>query len=132
MGRGPLTERESAIDGGPVVILVRSLMDRSRLANVPGAVFVATTDEMIQRSEGAATVVVDLTIEGSIEALTRLRQDFRGRVVAFGPHVETEARRAALGAGADAVLARSRLLSSPTRALAGPGDGEEREGPSDR
>jgi hypothetical protein len=39
-----------------------------------------------------------------------------GRIVAFGPHVDDDARDAARAAGADAVLARSVFFRDPAAA----------------
>lgn len=97
-----------------VVALVNDLMDRSRLsAAIPDIVF--THDPAA--TAGAAVVAIDIVRHGGSVADVRAAAP-RARIVAFGPHVEEEALTAALAAGADAALPRSRLFHDPAAALA--------------
>jgi DNA-binding NarL/FixJ family response regulator len=96
-----------------VVGLVDDLMDRSRLAAaIPDLEFVASA----AGAADADVVVVDLAKHA--DALGEIRAVAPAAfVVAFGPHVDTDALAAARGAGADAVLPRSQLFRDPAAAV---------------
>lgn len=56
--------------------------------------------------------LVDLDAAGdAIDAIRALRSRATSPVVAFGPHVDTERRKAARQAGADRVLAKSKFVT---------------------
>ncbi len=58
---------------------------------------------------GGDVLVVDLSSRGDWETTTREAAQRGTPVVAFGPHMDTEARRKAKAAGAGRVLANSNL-----------------------
>jgi hypothetical protein len=93
-------------------------MDRSRLeAAVPGIVVITAPHD----ASGAAVVVVDLVRHA--DALADVRAVAPDAfVVAFGPHVDTDALAAARADGADVVLPRSRFFLDPGSALTPPPD----------
>lgn len=75
------------------------------------------------RGDGPALVLVDLAARG-VEvpaAIAALKTDVATRalpVVAFGPHLDETAREAAVAAGADAVVANSKLALDLPRLVA--------------
>ena len=96
-----------------VVALVGDLMDRSRLESaIPGIEVVAAATDVGE----ADVVVVDLARHA--EALGDVREAAPAAyIVAFGPHVDTDALAAARAAGADAVLPRSQFFRDPAAAV---------------
>jgi DNA-binding NarL/FixJ family response regulator len=97
-----------------VCALVVDLMDRSRIsASLPEAVFVRDA----AACAGADVVIVDLARSGQHVSAVRGAAP-AARIVCFGPHVDDEAASAALEAGADAVLPRSRFFRDPAGAVA--------------
>jgi hypothetical protein len=96
-----------------VVALAGDLLDQSRIrAAMPGVAFVRSADECA----GADVVVVDLARH--LDAVARVREVATdARIVAFGPHVDDHAARAADAAGADLVLPRSRFFRDPRAAV---------------
>jgi hypothetical protein len=96
-----------------VVALVDDLMDRSRLSGaVPGITF--TRDPA--GAADAAVVLVDLARHGDAVGALRAAAP-AARIVAFAPHVDGDLLAAALTAGADLALPRSRLFRDPAAAL---------------
>jgi hypothetical protein len=99
-----------------VCALVVDLMDRSRItAAVPDAVFVRDA----VACGGADIVIVDLARSGQHVRAVRNAAP-AARIVCFGPHVDDEGASAALAAGADIVLPRSRFFRDPRAALLDP------------
>ena len=97
-----------------VCALVVDLMDRSRItASLPNAVFVRDATACA----GADVVIVDLARSGEHVRAVRAAAP-AARIVCFGPHVDDEGASAALAAGADAVLPRSRFFRDPAAAIA--------------
>lgn len=97
-----------------IVALTVDLMDRSRLSSALGHVEFAGD---AGACAGADVVVVDLARHGGAVATIRaIAPD--ARVVAFGPHVDTELFEQAAADGADVVLPRSRFFRDPAAALA--------------
>ena len=97
-----------------VCALVVDLMDRSRIsAALPDAVFVRDAPACA----GADLVIVDLARSGEHVHAVRAAVP-AARIVCFGPHVDDEGASAALAAGADVVLPRSRFFRDPARAVA--------------
>jgi DNA-binding NarL/FixJ family response regulator len=94
--------------------LVSDLMDRSRIAAaVPEARFVRSAAECAD----ADVIVVDLT--RGADAVAQLRQTApTAKIVAYGPHVETDGFAQTRAAGADVVLPRSRFFRDVNAALA--------------
>jgi hypothetical protein len=95
-----------------IIAFVDDLMDRSRVTN-------ALTDVRFTRNpddaRDAAVVLVDLARHApKVRALRELAPT--ARIIAFGPHVDTEASDQALADGADVVLPRSRFFADPVAA----------------
>jgi len=85
-----------------VAAFVPDLMDRSRIAAaVSDVVFVRTPEELVDVA--ADVIVLDAGRPGVLDVVPSLR----GRIVAFGSHVDTELLDAARAAGVDEVLPRS-------------------------
>jgi hypothetical protein len=84
-----------------VVALVVDLADRVTIGD--GVRFVRTPDELVGLPTELA--LVDLTIPGALEVIPQLTC----RVIAFGPHVQSDALDAAAAAGAEA-MPRSRFF----------------------
>jgi DNA-binding NarL/FixJ family response regulator len=85
-----------------VAAYVPDLMDRSRIsAAVADVVFVKTAAELADHD--ADVVVLDAARPGALDVVPSLR----GRIVAFGSHVDTDLLAAARDAGVDDVLPRS-------------------------
>jgi len=96
-----------------VAATTTDLMDRSRMtAAIPGVSFARDPTECKE----ADVVIVDLARFGS--AVGELRGALPNvRIVAFGPHVDTDAFARATDDGADDVLPRSRFFQDPATAL---------------
>jgi hypothetical protein len=98
-----------------ICALVVDLMDRSRIsAAIPDAQFVRDS----VACAGADVVIIDLARSGNHVGAVR---DIvpTARIVCFGPHVDEDGANAALAAGADVVLPRSRFFNDPGVALLG-------------
>ena len=96
-----------------IVALVADLMDQSRIrAALPDVRFIRDPAQ----AADAAVVLVD--IARGADHVAAVRAVTPGRIVAFGPHVDDDARAAARAAGADAVLARSVFFRDPAAAAA--------------
>jgi DNA-binding NarL/FixJ family response regulator len=97
-----------------VVALSDDLMDRSKLTtSLPGIELVRDATD----AAGATCVVVDLgRYADAIPAIRSLVPT--ARIVAFGRHDDPDALEAALAAGADVALARSRFFRDPAAAVA--------------
>ncbi|MBM3692945.1 MAG: hypothetical protein ACKOVH_02820 [Actinomycetota bacterium] len=94
-----------------IVALVGDLMDQSRIrAALPDVRFVRDP------AQAADADVVLVDIARGADRVAAVRAVTPGRIVAFGPHVDDEARDAARSAGADAVLARSVFFRDPAAA----------------
>lgn len=64
-------------------------------------------------------VVMDLTARQAMEELARLRAQWPGgEIMAFGPHVDGDAFKAAKAAGATEVVARGAVVERVLRRLA--------------
>jgi len=98
---------------GRVCALVSDLMDRSRLSGaIEGLEFARDAAECA----GADVVLVDLARFGDeVRAVRKAAPD--ARVVCFGPHVDEAGAEAAVSAGADVVLPRSRFFRDPASAV---------------
>jgi hypothetical protein len=96
-----------------VVALTPDLADRARIAAiVPDARFVGAAALLVGAAEGADVVLVDLARPGVLDVLDDVVA-LGGRVVGYGPHVDTELLAAATAAGVEAVP-RSRFFRDPT------------------
>jgi hypothetical protein len=96
-----------------IVAITNDLMDRSRISAALGDVEF-TTDPA--RIEDAEVVVVDLARHADTVAAVRAAAP-GARIVAFGPHVDTEAFDRAERDGADVVVPRSRFFQDPAATL---------------
>jgi hypothetical protein len=96
-----------------VVAYVPDLMDRSRIAAaVPDATFVRSAAELVDAA--ADVVVLDAARPGALDVVPLLR----GRVVAFGSHVDSDLLDAARAAGVDEVMPRSAFFRRLSEVLA--------------
>jgi hypothetical protein len=103
-----------------VVAVVTDLFFQSRINSAGRAAgrqvrFVTNEKELSDVAEfGVALVDLDAGLD--VPAAIRRLKSVSGRpVVAFGPHLDTAARKAAKAAGADRVLAKSRFVEDLTR-----------------
>ena len=88
-------------------------MDRSRIGGaIPSVEFVRDA----AACAGADAVLVDLARFGSEVGAVRAAAP-HARLVCFGPHVDDAAAAAAVDAGADLVLPRSRFFRDPSAVL---------------
>jgi len=88
-------------------------MDRSRIGGaIEGVEFVRGA----ATCAGADVVLVDLARFGAEVGAVRKAAP-NARVVGFGPHVDEASAEAALDAGADDVMPRSRFFRDPAAAL---------------
>ena len=88
-------------------------MDRSRIGGaIEGLEFVRDA----AACAGADVVLVDLARFGAEVGAVR-KAATNARVVGFGPHVDEAGAEAALDAGADDVMPRSRFFRDPAAAL---------------
>jgi DNA-binding response OmpR family regulator len=96
-----------------IVAVVTDLFFQSRISTVARhtdrSVRFITSDAELR---GHALALVDLDAALDVLAeIRRLKAGSSGPIVAFGPHVDTEGRKAAREAGADRVIAKSRFVS---------------------
>ena len=98
-----------------VCALVGDLMDRSKVSSA-----IADVDFVRDAAAcaGADVVIVDLARSGGEVAALRAAAP-TARIVGFGPHVDEESAGAAVAAGADVVLPRSRFFRDPAAVLRG-------------
>ena len=96
-----------------IVAITGDLMDRSRIS---GAVDGVEFGRDAAACAGADVVVIDLARNAALVSAVRAVAP-AARVVAFGPHVDTEVLEQATRDGADAVLPRSRFFQDPAAAL---------------
>ena len=106
----------SDVVGRRVVAFVPDLMDRSRLS-APGVEVAFVDDPEGLIDAHADLVVADLARPGAIEALGAVA----GPKVGFVAHVNAATMAAALTAGCDEVLARSRFFGRFAELVAGLG-----------
>ena len=97
-----------------IVAITSDLMDRSRISGaVDGIEFVRDA----AACSGADVVVIDLARDAALVAAVRAAAP-AARIVAFGPHVDTDVLEQARHDGADAVLPRSKFFQDPAATLA--------------
>lgn len=99
-----------------VVAVVPDLFFQSRIsaaARHSGRSVRYLTSERVDREAGGFRLaLVDLDAASDIASTIRgLRAAGEGTIVVFGPHVDTEKRKAARAAGADRVLAKSKFVA---------------------
>jgi len=95
-----------------VAATTTDLMDRSRIGS-------AFPDVRFAVDGAADVVIVDLGRGAAQVAEIRAAMP-AARIVCYGPHVDDDAAGAALDAGADVVMPRSRFFRDPAAAIAVP------------
>jgi hypothetical protein len=110
-------------DRCPVIALVRDLIFASRITATAAAVGVPVTlvrdPNTMDGVPAAKLLIVDLNLEGAIEAARQWRTVTGGVVTGFVSHVDTATITAARAAGIDRVLARSRFVEVLPQVLSG-------------
>ena len=96
-----------------IVAITSDLMDRSRIS---GAVDGVEFARGAAACAGADVVLIDLARDAALVAAVRAAAP-GARIVAFGPHVDTELLEQAARDGADAVLPRSKFFQDPAATL---------------
>jgi CheY-like chemotaxis protein len=106
-----------------VVAVVTDLFFQSRIS--AAARHLGIRIRYVSPSEAADTphpfraALVDLDAGGDVtRAIAALRAAADGPIVAFGPHVDTDRRKAARTSGADRVLAKSKFVTELPHILA--------------
>ncbi len=105
-----------------MIAVVTDLFFQSRIAAAGRAAgrrvrFLSTVPPDDHKSSFALALVdLDAGID-VLSAIRRLKASSASPVVAFGPHVDVDGRRAARAAGADRVLAKSRFVTELPRLL---------------
>jgi hypothetical protein len=97
-----------------ILLLCDDLMSRTRLASA----WKTAGAQLLGRDSGEAPdlAVVDLATRNALEEISRLRSTFpAATVLAFGPHVDGEAFKAAKAAGASEVVARAAVVERVLR-----------------
>lgn len=118
-----------------VVVLTADLFFRAKIEAVAEAAgtaveCVGSGEGLEERLEGAGRVLVDLAHGGADPAATIRALKARAappEVIAFGPHRDADAFRAAREAGADRVLARSAFVERLPELLGGSPPGQAGE-----
>jgi hypothetical protein len=114
----------SHASSGPTAVVahVPDLMDRSKLAGLPGIEVTFVGDPAglaaAAHERGATVVVVDLARPGVLAALAA--GGLPARVVGFGSHVDGDLLATAREAGCTEVLPRSRFFGRLREAVLGP------------
>jgi CheY-like chemotaxis protein len=109
-----------------VIVVVTDLFFQARIsaaARVAGRnVHFVTAGDRLPVTIAGETVLIDLDAALDVTAaIARLREGGAGQIIAFGPHVDTDRRKAARAAGADRVLAKSRFVTELPAILGGAG-----------
>jgi hypothetical protein len=101
----------------PVLVLIRDLMFMARVTGTAKEVGVpvkVVRDPAKLAAEGAAghadRLIVDLNLEGAIEAAAAWKAAGGGSVAGFVSHVDSETIRRAREAGIDRVMPRSQFV----------------------
>lgn len=100
-----------------VLIVVNDLFFADRLSNGltasghGGQVVDLSTDDLPDVSPQTDLLIIDLEAGPAALDLIRAGKAAGKPVIAFGPHTDLELRQRALGAGADQVVAKSRLVT---------------------
>jgi DhnA family fructose-bisphosphate aldolase class Ia len=98
-----------------IVAITGDLMDRSRISgSIDGVEFARDA----AACAGADVVLIALARDATSVAAVRAAAP-AARIVAFGPHVDSDLLAQATRDGADAVLPRSKFFQDPAAALAG-------------
>ena len=97
-----------------IVAITADLMDRSRIS---GAIDGVEFARDAAACAGADVVVIDLARDAALVGAVRAAAP-DARLVAFGPHVDSELLEQASRDGADVVLPRAKFFQDPAGALA--------------
>jgi hypothetical protein len=106
-----------------IVAVVTDLFFAARIRSAATAAsrllrFVSSTETLPERIDGL--VLVDLDAALDVPAIVREARARGAReIIVFGPHMDTERRKAAYAAGADRVLAKSRFVEVLPGIMAG-------------
>jgi hypothetical protein len=106
----------------PVIALVRDLIFASRVtatAAAAGTCVQLLRDPAKLAGQAGRRLIVDLNLDGAIEAAQAWKAASGGEVVGFVSHVDTATIDRARAAGVDRVLARSRFVELLPNLLAG-------------
>lgn len=106
-------DTDSTAQGAAVAALTADLMFAARIrAAAPAAAAVQSLARLLEAvGPGTRLVLVDLQAREAVAAVEQVRgRAASARVVAFGPHVASEALSAAEAAGADRVLTRGAFV----------------------
>ena len=96
-----------------VIALVRDLIFASRItatAAGTGVCVKLVRDPALLGTVAAKRLIVDLNLDGAVEAAQAWRRQVGGEIVGFVSHTDTETIDRARAAGVDRVLARSRFV----------------------
>jgi hypothetical protein len=108
-------------DTPPILLLCRDLMFVSKVtaaARAHGLPLKVVRDSSKLPHEGVK-LLVDLNLEGAIEAASSWKAATSGRAIGFVSHVDTGAIENARAAGLDEVLPRGRFSATLDQILAG-------------
>ena len=108
----------------PVLALVRDLLFATKITATAAAVGVAVKlvrDPAKLAGSAGERLIVDLNLEGAIDAAAAWKAAGGGGVVGFVSHVDTATIERARAAGVDLVMARSRFVQVLTGLLKGEG-----------
>lgn len=99
-----------------MVAVVTDLFFQSRIAaaarHARRQVRFVTAEPALLNLDNVSTAMVDLDARTDVLGMIRaLKERAIGPVIAFGPHLDTEKRKAARAAGADRVLAKSKFVT---------------------
>jgi hypothetical protein len=100
-------------DPGPVVALVRDLLFASKITATAASAGTSVTlvrDPAKLAAQPGGRLIVDLNLDGAIDAAQIWRVATGGEVVGFVSHVDTATIDRARASGVDRVLARSRFV----------------------
>jgi hypothetical protein len=106
---------EEAPPAGPIIILVKDLMFLSRIGNTAqtlGVPIRSLRDPAKLASEKGCRCIVDLNLEGALEAAVAWKKTTGATILGFVSHVDTETISKAKSAGVDSILARSAFVQS--------------------
>ena len=106
----PLTPEVTTL---PVLAVVRDLMFSSRIQQAgrhAGSEVKIVRDPATLAERDGRLVIVDLNLDGALDAATAWRARTNRPVVGFVQHVDAERIRAARAAGIDEVMPRSRFV----------------------
>lgn len=106
-----------------VVVVISDLFFMSRIASSAQAaqrtVQFLSSMSAVRAVQGFSLALVDLDADLDVpNAVLFLKGLGTGPIIAFGPHVDTDGRKAAREAGADRVLARSKFATELPNLLA--------------